>query len=104
MQYAGLAVYIVAEAIIFIPLLYVAIYFSSPDVLPNAALITAMLFAGLTVYALTTRKDFSFLGGILTIGGFVALGRRGTFRIQPRTCIFRRDGAACFRSDTVRHI
>ena len=74
MQYAGLAVYIVAEAIIFIPRLYVAIYFSSPDVLPNAALITAMLFAGLTVYALTTRKDFSFLGGILTIGGFVALG------------------------------
>ncbi len=74
MQYAGLTVYIVAEAIIFIPLLYIAVYFSSPAVLPNAVLITAMLFAGLSVYALTTRKDFSFLGGILTIGGFVALG------------------------------
>ncbi|MEJ2110320.1 MAG: Bax inhibitor-1 family protein [Acidobacteriota bacterium] len=74
MQYAGLAVFIVAEAIIFIPLIYIAVYYSSPEVLPNAVLITAMLFAGLTVYALTTRKDFSFLGGILTIGGFVAIG------------------------------
>ena len=74
MQYAGLGVFIVAEALIFIPLLYLAIYFSSPDVLPNAVLVTAMLFAGLSVYAVTTRKDFSFLGGILTVGGFVALG------------------------------
>lgn len=74
MQYAGLAVYIVAEAIIFIPLLYIAVYFSSQKVLPNAVLVTAMLFAGLSIYALTSRRDFSFLGGILTIGGFVALG------------------------------
>jgi len=74
MQYAGLGVFIVAEAIIFIPLIFIAIYNSSPAVLPNAALVTVMLFAGLSVYALTTRKDFSFLGGILTIGGFVALG------------------------------
>jgi FtsH-binding integral membrane protein len=74
MQYVGLGIYIVAEAVIFLPILTLAIYFSSPKVLPNAALITAMLFAGLTVYAMTTRKDFSFLGGILTIGGFVALG------------------------------
>lgn len=74
MQYAGLGVYIVAEALIFVPLLYIAINFSSPDVLPTAALITGMLFTGLSAYALMTRKDFSFLGGILTIGGFIALG------------------------------
>jgi uncharacterized protein len=74
MQYAGLGVYIVAEALIFIPLLYIAVYFSSRDVLPTAAFITGMLFVGLTATAITTRKDFSFLGGILTIGGFIAIG------------------------------
>jgi FtsH-binding integral membrane protein len=74
MQYAGLGVYIVAEALIFIPLIFLAVYYSSRAVLPNAILITAMLFAGLSVYALSTRKDFSFLGGILTVGGFVAIG------------------------------
>jgi uncharacterized protein len=74
MQYVGLGVYIVAEALIFIPLLYIAVYYSSRDVLPTAALITGGLFTGLSAYAITTRKDFSFLGGILTIGGFVAIG------------------------------
>ena len=40
----------------------------------QAGLITGLLFAGITATAFMTRKDFSFLGGILTIGGFVALG------------------------------
>jgi FtsH-binding integral membrane protein len=74
LQYAGLGVYVIAEALIFVPLLYLAIHFSSPDVLPTAALITGMLFTGLTMIALTTRRDFSFLGGILKIGFMVALG------------------------------
>lgn len=74
MQYAGLGLYIAAQAIIFIPLLYIAVHFSAPDVLPTAALITGLLFAGLTATVFITRKDFSFLGSILTIGGFVALG------------------------------
>jgi len=73
-QYAGLGLYVVAEAIIFVPLLHIAAYFTSPDVLPNAAILTGLLFAGLTTVAFTTRKDFSFLRGILTIGGFIALG------------------------------
>lgn len=74
MQYTGLALYIVAESLIFVPLLWIAIYYSSPDVLPMAALLTTALFMGLTVVAFTTRADFSFLGGILTVGGLVALG------------------------------
>lgn len=74
MQYLGLGLYVVAEAVIFVPILYLAAFYSSPEVLPNAALLTALLFAGLTAVAFTTRTDFSFLGGILTIGGFVALG------------------------------
>ncbi|MGF1601015.1 MAG: Bax inhibitor-1 family protein [Thermosynechococcaceae cyanobacterium] len=73
-QYAGLGIYVVAQALIFAPLLYLAAYFSSPDVIPTAAVLTLAMFGGLTAIAFTTRKDFSFLGGILKIGGFVALG------------------------------
>ncbi|MDA2923162.1 Bax inhibitor-1 family protein [Acidobacteria bacterium AH-259-L09] len=73
-QYMGLGLYVVAEAVIFLPLLYIATHFSSPDVIPAAGMITALLFGGLTFTAFTTRKDFSFLRGILGIGGFVALG------------------------------
>ena len=40
----------------------------------QAAIVTGLLFAGLTVIAFTTKKDFSFMRGILIIGGFVALG------------------------------
>ena len=32
------------------------------------------LFAGLTFVAFTSKKDFSFLGGVLKIGSFVAIG------------------------------
>ena len=73
-QYAGLGVYVLAQALIFAPLLYIAAYFSDPTVLPTAAILTLLLFGGLTAVALTTKTDFTFLGGILKIGGFVALG------------------------------
>ena len=46
MQYAGLALFVVAEAIIFLPLLYIAAYFSSPNVIPTAGIVTALLFGG----------------------------------------------------------
>ncbi|HLO50362.1 MAG TPA: Bax inhibitor-1 family protein [Kamptonema sp.] len=73
-QYAGLGLYVVGEAIIFTPLLFVAAYFSDPNVIPTAGILTLLLFAGLSTVALTTRKDFSFLAGVLQIGGFIALG------------------------------
>lgn len=74
LQYVGLGIYTLAEAVIFIPILYLVKYYSAPSVLPNALLLTGVLFAGLTTVVFTTRKDFSFLRGILTIGGFIALG------------------------------
>jgi hypothetical protein len=74
MQYAGLGLYVVAEAIIFVPLLYIAGNVASPEVIPVAALLTGLLFLGLTLVAFTSQKDFSFLGGILKVGGCVALG------------------------------
>lgn len=74
LQYAGLGLYVVAEAIIFLPLMVLATFYSDPTVLPAAGLITGLLFLGLTVVAFTTRADFSFLRGVLVIGFFVALG------------------------------
>ncbi len=73
-QYAGLGLYVVGEAVIFAPILYIAAIYSGPSVLPTAAILTLLLFAGLTFVAFTSRTDFTFLGGILKIGGFVALG------------------------------
>src|SRR5918997_6647555 len=75
LQYVGLALYVAAQAIIFLPLMFVAVFVSNdPTVIPAAGLITGLLFAGLTVVVFTTRADFSFLRGVLIIGGFVALG------------------------------
>jgi len=68
-----LGLYIVAEAIIFLPLIYMALRYA-PDVLPNAALITGALVTGLSLVVFTTRKNFSFLAPALTIGGVVAMG------------------------------
>ena len=73
-QYTGLGLYVVGEAIIFAPLLYMAVAFSDPTVLPTAGIITLFLFGGLTAVAFTSGKDFAFLGGILKVGGMVALG------------------------------
>jgi len=74
MQYAGLGLYIVAESIIFMPLLYIARHYAGDNVIGSAGIVTLGLFAGLTMVVITTKKDFSFLGGILNVAGFVALG------------------------------
>jgi uncharacterized protein len=75
MQYAGLGLYVVAEAIIFVPLLFMAANFSGGGVntIAKAGIVSLGLFAGLTATVFITKKDFSFLGPILTIGGFIAL-------------------------------
>lgn len=73
-QYAGLTLYVIAESIIFAPILWIAVHYSSPEVLPTAGILTLGLFGGLTLVVFTTRKDFSFLRGILTVGFMVALG------------------------------
>jgi len=74
MQYAGLTLYVIAESVIFAPILLIATRISSPDVLPTAGILTLLLFGGLTLVVFTTKKDFSFLRGILSIGFMLALG------------------------------
>lgn len=73
-QYIGLGIFVVAEALIFAPILYIAANYVGDDVIPIAATLTLLLFGGLTAIAFTTKQDFSFLRGFLTIGGFIALG------------------------------
>jgi FtsH-binding integral membrane protein len=74
-QYLGLAFYVLLEAIIFLPMIYLAVvYTESIEVLKQAALLTLALFGGLTAVAFLSNKDFSFLKNVIVIGGFVSLG------------------------------
>jgi hypothetical protein len=73
LQYAGLAFYVIVEAVIFAPLLYMAVALCSPTVLPMAVVLTAALFLGLTSVAFITNEDYSYLGSILTIGGMLSI-------------------------------
>jgi FtsH-binding integral membrane protein len=68
MQYAGLALYVVAEAVIFVPLLSVALLYGQEKAIMNAGIVTFVMFAALTGVVFITRKDFSFLRGALMIG------------------------------------
>ena len=72
-QYAGLGLYIVAQSIIFAPMLLIANSFD-PSVISSAALTTLVLFGGLTAAVFITRKDFSFLRTFLVFGSFAAMG------------------------------
>jgi FtsH-binding integral membrane protein len=74
MQYLGLALYVTAQAIIFLPLLHIAVYFSDPTLIPKAGIMTLMLFGGLTFAVFITRSDFSFMRTFLSIACFAALG------------------------------
>ncbi|MEM6326071.1 MAG: Bax inhibitor-1 family protein [Bacteroidota bacterium] len=65
-QYAALGGFVIAEALIFAPLLYSAMLATGDlSLINNAAWVTLLGLAGLTGVAFWTRKDFSFLGGLL---------------------------------------
>jgi FtsH-binding integral membrane protein len=75
MQYAGLGLYVVAQAVILLPLLYICIRVLGEPMLPvMAAIITAMCFIGLTAFTFITGADFSGWGKYLALGGLVAMG------------------------------
>lgn len=75
MQYLGLGLYVVFEAFIFIPILYVAMLKTGDaSLITQAGIMALCLFGGLTVAVLTTGKDFSFLGPILSLASFILLG------------------------------
>lgn len=74
-QYMALALYVVAEAFLFVPLIYIAMSATgSGAIVQQAGLLTACLFTGLTAIAFFSNKDFSFLKSFLMVGGMVAMG------------------------------
>ena len=72
-QYLGLGLYVVVQSLIFVPLLFVANnYF--PGAIPTAAIMTGIIFGGLTAMVFLTRADFSWMGRFLSLFGLAALG------------------------------
>lgn len=78
-QYMGLGLYIVAEAIIFMPILYIAqdLAISVPSIGPvnviaAAAVATLLLFGALTAFVWLSNADFSFLRTGLFMAGIAA--------------------------------
>lgn len=75
--YLGLGLYVVAQAVIFTPLLLIAQMLGAQQgqpILLNAAILTLGAFTAMTAIVFFTGKDFSFMGSILKVAGFVALG------------------------------
>lgn len=72
MQYLGLAFYVVAQSVIFVPMLFIADHYA-PGAISSAAGVTMLGFGGLTAVAFVSRKDFSFLGSVIKWGGVMAL-------------------------------
>jgi hypothetical protein len=75
LQYFGLGIYVLGEALIFAPMLYVAQYYTGdPNLISTAAILTLFMFGGLATVAFTTKQDFYFLGSILKVAAWLALG------------------------------
>ncbi|WP_428068449.1 Bax inhibitor-1/YccA family protein [Chryseobacterium gambrini] len=73
-QYMGLGFYILLEALIFMPMIYIAIVNVGGSIIYQAAMLTIAMFAGISFVAFTSKRDFSFLRNIIVIGGFISLG------------------------------
>ena len=71
-QYIALSSYVIAQSIIFVPLLYIADRVA-PGATTSAAVVTFLAFATLTAIVFLTGKDFSFLRGLLFWGGIMVL-------------------------------
>ena len=75
-QYAGLGLYVILEALIFIPLIGYVILSTKGNastVLLPAGIVTAGMIAGLTALVFMTNLDFSFLKVAIILGSFAAL-------------------------------
>ena len=70
--YTALFGFVLAEAILFVPLLVVA-NLQFPGAIQSAGLLTGVAFVGLTAIVFTTGRDFGFLGKFLALAGIGAL-------------------------------
>ena len=72
MHYVALLGYAFVEAIVVTPAIYIAAMYK-PSAIWDALLATSALVAGLSWIAFSTKKDFSFMGPFLAIGGLIAM-------------------------------
>jgi FtsH-binding integral membrane protein len=72
-QYLGLSLYVVGQAVIFLPLIAIARSID-PNIIGQAATVTMALVLAITTVAFTLKKDFTFIGGFLRLAGFIAIG------------------------------
>jgi uncharacterized protein len=79
-QYAGLFLYVIAEALIFLPLLALANAktvqiqgVGEVGVIPAAAVTTLIIFGGLTAINVVSKKDFSFMGSFLRLAALASM-------------------------------
>lgn len=72
-QYAALGAFVLAEAIIFVPMFFIALMVG-PEIIESAVLVTLGAFVALTAIAMISGRDFSFLRSFLMWGGMIALG------------------------------
>lgn len=82
LQYVGLGVYVVAEALIFVPLLAIVQWKTAaiiargggdPNIIRDAAFTTLAIFGALTASVFITKKDFSFLRTGLMLASAAAM-------------------------------
>lgn len=82
LHYIGLVLYVVAEALIFVPLLAIVQWKTAaivakgggdPNIIRDAAYITLGVFGALTLSVFVTKKDFSFLRTALVIAGAASM-------------------------------
>jgi len=93
LQYLGLGIAVTAEAILLQPMLWIlmvrfgnsaeifadggtslAMSGKAASILAQAVVITLAIFIGLTAVVFVTKKDFSFMRGVLAIATFAMLG------------------------------
>ena len=72
-QYLGLGLYVVAESVIFVPLLYIANKVA-PMAIPAAGVLTLVMFGGLTALVMITKSDLTSWGKYLWCFGLAAVG------------------------------
>jgi hypothetical protein len=82
MQYVGLGIYVVAEALIFVPLLAIVAIKThdilargghEPNIIRDAAVTTLAIFGALTASVLISKKDFSWMRSGLVMLGAAAM-------------------------------
>ena len=74
-QLAGLSLYVLVEAIIFLPMILICSMVPKFNAIPmQAGIMTLIVVGGLTATVFISKKDFSFLGGILATLSWVAVG------------------------------